>query len=99
MVLIRSVIFSTPSLTIFSGVSANLNNDGVALLTPASVAWADRTTATRSVNALGATSSPLGSGFAFLNAAKIASTSAGDRRLVDRLADAFAIPGTPIRGL
>jgi hypothetical protein len=32
-----------------SGVSAALNSGPVALLTPTSVAWADSTTATRSV--------------------------------------------------
>ena len=55
---------ASPSLTIFSGVSASANSAGVALLTPASVACAESTTATSSVNGLMWTSSPLGSGLA-----------------------------------
>ena len=49
MVLIKSRTLSSPSATIFSGVSAAANSAGVALLTPASVACADSTTATSSV--------------------------------------------------
>ena len=49
MVLTISRTFASPSVTIFSGVSAAANKAGVALLTPASVACADRTTATSSV--------------------------------------------------
>jgi hypothetical protein len=49
MVLMKLRTFASPSLTIFSGVSAAANSAGVALLTPASVACAERTTATRSV--------------------------------------------------
>ena len=49
MVLILSSISATPSAAIFSGVSANWNSNFVALFTPASVAWADSTTATRRV--------------------------------------------------
>ena len=49
MVLISSRTLSSPSATIFSGVGAAANKAGVALLTPASVACADNTTATRSV--------------------------------------------------
>ena len=41
---------ASPSLIIFSGVSASLNRAGVALLTPASVACAESTTATSKVN-------------------------------------------------
>ncbi len=41
--------FASPSFTIFSGVSAILNKGSVALLTEASVAWAESTTATSSV--------------------------------------------------
>ena len=52
MVLIRSRTWASPSSTIFSGVSASVNKAGVALLTPASVACADSTTATNSVNGL-----------------------------------------------
>ena len=40
---------ASPRAAIFSGVSAALNSAGVALLTPISVAWADKTTATNSV--------------------------------------------------
>ena len=43
---------SSSSAAIFSGVSAILNSAGVALLTLASVACAERTTAMRSVNGL-----------------------------------------------
>ena len=50
MVLIRSSMPSTPSATIFSGVSAMANKPAVALFTPTSVACADSTTATSSVN-------------------------------------------------
>ena len=49
MVLMKSRTLASPSFTIFSGVSAAANSAGVALLTPASVACADSTTATRSV--------------------------------------------------
>ena len=52
MVLINSRTRSSPSAAIFSGVSASANSAGVALLTPASVACADSTTATSSVNGL-----------------------------------------------
>ena len=81
MVLIRSVILSTPSSTIFSGVSASLNSAGVALLTPASVACADSTTATSRVKGLVATSSPLGSG--------LSRCESGEDRLDLVLAQAF----------
>ena len=50
MVLMNSRTRSSPSATILAGVSAAANNAGVALLTPASVACADSTTATRSSN-------------------------------------------------
>ena len=43
---------ASPSATIFSGVSASAKSAGVALLTPASVACAESTTATSSVNGL-----------------------------------------------
>ena len=49
MVRISSVTFASPSLTIFCGVSALAKSAGVALLTPASVACAESTTATSSV--------------------------------------------------
>ena len=70
MVLIRSRTRSSPSAAIFSGVSASANSAGVALLTPASVACAESTTATSSVNGLTCWSSPFGSGLARLEAAK-----------------------------
>ena len=40
---------SSPSASIFSGVSATTNSLSVALLTETSVAWAERATATTSV--------------------------------------------------
>jgi hypothetical protein len=49
MVLMNSCTRASPSATIFAGVSAAAKSAGVALLTPASVAWADSTTATSSV--------------------------------------------------
>ena len=52
MVLIRSCTRASPSAAILAGVSAAANSAGVALLTPASVACADSTTATSSVNGL-----------------------------------------------
>src|SRR5687767_5535430 len=64
---------SSPSATIFFGVSAALKSGRVALLTPASVACADSTTATSSVNGLRCSSSPLGSGSAAWNRRKISS--------------------------
>src|SRR5262249_15713697 len=48
---------------------------GVALLTPASVAWADRTTATSRVNGVTYWSSPLGSGMAALKRRNASSIS------------------------
>ena len=66
MVLIRSRTRSSPSAAIFSGVSASANSAGVALLTPASVACADSTTATSSVKGLMCCSSVFGSGLAAL---------------------------------
>ena len=50
MVLIFSVSAAWPSLTSLFGVSATRNSSGVALLTEASVACADNTTATSKVN-------------------------------------------------
>ncbi len=64
MVLISSRTRSSPSAAIFSGVSASSNSAGVALFTPASVACAESTTATRSVNGLTCCNSPFGSGIA-----------------------------------
>jgi hypothetical protein len=62
---------SSPSASIFSGVSATAKSARVALFTPASVACADSATATRSVKALTCSSSPFGSGLAAWKRAKI----------------------------
>ena len=67
---------SSPSASIFSGVSASAKSFGVALLTPASVACAESTTATRKVKALSETSSPFGSGSRASKRANISSTAA-----------------------
>ncbi len=72
-----SLTFSSPSASIFSGVSAILNSGRVALFTPASVACADSTTATSSVKALTCSSSPFGSGRCTAKRLKISRTSAG----------------------
>src|SRR5271170_1306015 len=76
MVLIRSRTRASPRPIIFSGVSASLNSAGVALLTPASVACADRTTATKSVNGLMYCNSPRGFGLAAAKRRNASSTSA-----------------------
>src|ERR1700733_1834771 len=76
MVLIRSRTRASPRLAIFSGGSASLNRAGVALLTPASVACADSTTATRSVNGLMYCNSPRGFGLAAAKRRNASSTSA-----------------------
>ena len=62
IVRIISVSRSSPSASIFCGVSAIANKAGVALLTPTSVACADSTTATSRVNGLMNSSSVLGIG-------------------------------------
>src|SRR6266550_2389020 len=77
MVLMYSRTFSSPSASIFCGVSATSNNARVALLTPASVACADSTTATRRVKGLRCSSSPLGSGLALRKRSNASWTSAG----------------------
>src|ERR1700682_5023404 len=64
MVLMYSRTCSPPSASIFCGVSATANSARVALLTPASVACADSTTATSRVYGLRCSSSPFGSGLA-----------------------------------
>jgi hypothetical protein len=69
---------ASPSASIFCGVSATLNSARVALLTPASVACADSTTATSSVKALTCSSSPFGSGRCMAKRRKISRTSAGE---------------------
>src|SRR5580692_7285491 len=76
MVLMQSRTFSSPSASIFCGVSATANSARVALLTPASVACADSTTATRSVKGLRCSNSPFGSGLAFWKRPKASRTSA-----------------------
>ena len=77
MVRMYSPTFASPSASIFSGVSAALNKARVALLTPASVACADSTTATSSVKALTCSSSPFGSGRWTEKRRNISCTSAG----------------------
>jgi hypothetical protein len=71
IVLMCSISRSSPSASIFPGVSATAKSARVALFTPASVACADSATATRSVKALTCSSSPFGSGFAAWKRAKI----------------------------
>src|SRR5215470_3283312 len=75
MVRIMSRSLSSPNATILSGVSATANSVRVALLTPASVACAERTTATRRVKGLRCSSSPFGSGLAFWKRLKASRTS------------------------
>ena len=64
MVRMCSISRSSPSASIFAGVSATLKSASVARLTPLSVACADSATATSRVKALVCASSPLGSGSA-----------------------------------
>src|SRR5437763_10793459 len=82
---------ASPSATIFSGVSAAANSAGVALLTPASVACADSTTATSSVYGLMCCSSPRGSGLALWKRRKASSVSAALQRLDLGLDFAFGL--------
>src|SRR6185312_9179547 len=89
MVLMYSRTFSSPSSSIFSGVSATANSARVALLTPASVAWADSTTATSSVYGLRCSSSPFGSGLALRKRLNASRTSAAVHGLNDVLAGFF----------
>src|ERR1700694_2843534 len=89
MVLMYSRNFSSPSASIFCGVSATLNNSRVALLTPASVACADSTTATSSVYGLRCSSSPFGSGLALRKRLNASRTSAGVQGLVEVLREAL----------
>jgi hypothetical protein len=72
MVRIWAISPSSPSASIFSGVSAMSNSARVAAFTERSVACADRTTATSRVKALRCSSSPRGSGVACAKRAKIA---------------------------
>src|SRR5579872_554040 len=76
MVLMASRSFSSPRSSIFCGLSATWNKARVARLTPASVACADSTTATRSVKGLRCSSSPLGSGLALRKRSNASRTSA-----------------------
>src|SRR5262245_49221691 len=105
MVLMRSCTSSRPSATIFLGLSAALNSPRVALLTPASVACADSTTATSRVYGLTYSSSPLGSGLSVAKRRKISATRSGDglarRRPLARLALALggAGPGRTALGI
>src|SRR4249920_3293279 len=77
MVFTSSRTRSSPNAAIFCGVSAAANSAGVALLTPASVACAESTTATSRVNGLTCLSSPLGSGMAAWKRRNASSISAG----------------------
>src|SRR6266550_9100668 len=88
MVLMYSRTFSSPSASIFCGVSATSNSARVALLTPASVACADKTTATSRVKGLRCSSSPFGSGLALRKRLKASWISAGVHGV--GLADFFA---------
>src|ERR1700761_5116057 len=91
MVLIYSRNVSSPSASIFCGVSATWNSVRVARLTPASVACAERTTATRSVNGLRCSSSPFGSGLALRNRSNASRTSAGVHGLTTLSLDALGL--------
>ena len=102
MVLMRSCRSSTPSAAIFLGVSATLNSGLVALLTPASVACAESTTATSKVKGLTYSSSPLGSGLAAAKRAKISATRPGEARALRgraRLAGVGVGPGRMAFGM
>src|SRR3954462_1645018 len=90
MVLMMSRILSRQIAAIFSGVSAAANSAGVALLTPASVACAESTTATSSVNGLTYCSSVFGAGLASRNRRNASSTSAGVQALGF---SGFGLPG------
>src|SRR6266436_2104239 len=94
MVLMYSRTFSSPSASILCGVSATANSARVALLTPASVACADRTTATSRVSGLRCSSSPFGSGLALRKRLKASYTSAGVQGL-GALTDFFAARAGP----
>src|SRR6516165_8771701 len=76
MVLMYWLKRSSPSATIWAGVSATANSAGVALLTLESVACADSTTATSNVNGVTYCSSPTGSGLAAAKRRKASSISA-----------------------
>ncbi len=88
---------SSPSATIASGVGAAANRPRVALLTPASVACAESTTATSKVKGSVCSSSPLGSGLAASKRVKASTTSFFDQRLMERPVSAAAAFATARR--
>src|SRR6478736_1505838 len=91
---------SSPSAAIFSGVPAAANSAGVALLTPASVACAESTTATSSVYGLIDLSSVVGAGLAFLKRRNASSTSATDHGLgLPDFRDFFLATGVVLRAI
>ncbi len=67
---------ASPSAAILAGVSATANSERVALLTPTSVACADKTTATSRVKGLEYSSSVFGSGAAAASRSNTASARA-----------------------
>ncbi len=69
---------SSPSASILAGVSATANSSCVALFTPTSVAWAESTTATRSVKGVVYSSSPLGCGSTAARRSKNSAISVGE---------------------
>src|SRR5437867_2006832 len=73
----KSRTLASPSSTILAGVLAAANSAGVALLTPASVACAESTTAISSVYGSTCSSSPFGSGRAARKRRNASVTSAG----------------------
>src|ERR1700726_1666437 len=77
MVLINSRRRASPSATILSGVSATAKSFGVALFTPAAVAWAESPTAISSVNGSWWASSPFGTGLAAWNRRNASAISPG----------------------
>ena len=97
MVFTSSRTRSSPNAAIFCGVSAAANSAGVALLTPASVACAESTTATSRVNGLTCLSSPLGSGMAAWKRRNASAISAGVHCGIAPAA-AFLSAATRLRG-
>src|SRR5580692_3085010 len=82
-----------------AGVDATANSGPVALLTPASVAWADSTTATSKVNGSTCLSSPSGCGLAAAKRRNAVSISPAVHALMVRPAAtaAMAALGAPRR--
>jgi hypothetical protein len=97
MVFTSSRTRSSPNAAIFCGVSAAANSAGVALLTPASVACAESTTATSKVNGLTCLSSPLGSGMAAWKRRNASAIAAGVHCGIAPAA-AFLSAATRLRG-